>query len=828
MFETAFRTHTCHDLTPSKIGKEVQLVGWVDRRRDHGGLIFIDLRDRFGVTQIVTDPDLSGDAHEILEKVRPEWVLQISGKVRARPAGQANKKMATGEIEVLVSEVKILNEAATPPFEIAEEHDENEEVRLKFRYLDLRRKRMQKNILLRHRVLQATRKFFYEQNFVEIETPILIKGTPEGAREYIVPSRVHPGKFYVLPQSPQQLKQLAMVAGFDRYMQIARCFRDEDQRGDRQPEFTQMDLEMSFADTEDVMRVNEEALISIVKECRPDAKILAEKFPRFTFEEALNKFGKDSPDIRIPLEIADVSEECKNCGFGIFADAVESGGVVKVLNVSQGGEGFTRKDIDELTEAAKIYGAKGLAWIKFPKVKVDVKPFGEITDVAQIRKAEGVPVDKLGIDLVLKIAQKCESQPGDILLFTAGEWQTACESLGAVRIAVAEKLELLKGKENEFAFCWITDFPMFKKDEETGEIGAVHHPFTRPKKEDEELLNSKPLAAKAEAYDVVLNGYEIGGGSVRIHEPDLQKKIFDILKISDKNAERRFGHILKAFTFGAPPHAGIAWGIDRLAMLLAGEPNIREVIAFPKTNRAEDLMLGAPDIVPESQLKEAHIKSLAKDEKKKEAEKIMNWIQEKSQKSEEDFKVFCGKNKIECVKLDSPQSISLRKKFLKNPNGSTPDFWCRKNKKEIFVEIKFLTNKEILDPKNDGMVLDVKEIYEKTLDSDLRKSRKKFKNIKEIFKSPKIVIIYGMISPRYHIESILLEVYPTYIKSKGKLVSLGNKKNINKESFFDKRGGDISAFIAWDDKNNIFCGAGNPNTKIPFLEEDYDLFFKQN
>ncbi|MFH1546393.1 MAG: aspartate--tRNA ligase [Patescibacteria group bacterium] len=363
MLKTAFRTHACNDLTSKEIGEKVTLAGWVDRRRDHGGLIFIDLRDRFGITQIVADPELSGGAHESFEKVRPEWVLQISGKVRARPEGQTNKKMATGEIEILVSEVKILNEAETPPFEIAEEHDENEEVRMKFRYLDLRRKRMQRNIVLRHQILQATRKFFYDRNFMEIETPILIKGTPEGAREYIVPSRVHPGKFYVLPQSPQQLKQLSMVAGFDRYMQIARCFRDEDQRGDRQPEFTQMDLEMSFVDAEDVMQVNEEALISIAKETRPDAQIAATPFPRFTFEEALNRFGKDSPDIRIPLEITDATEECADCGFGIFADAVKNGGVVKVLRVPSGAK-FSRKEIEEFENAAKIYGAKGLAWVK--------------------------------------------------------------------------------------------------------------------------------------------------------------------------------------------------------------------------------------------------------------------------------------------------------------------------------------------------------------------------------------------------------------------------------------------------------------------------------
>jgi aspartyl-tRNA synthetase len=608
MLKTAFRSHSCNELTAKHDGKEIKIVGWVGRRRDHGGLIFIDLRDRYGVTQIVTDPELSGDAHAIFEKIRPEWVLQVTGKVRARPDGQANKKMNTGEIEILVSGVTVLNEAETPPFEIAEENEENEEIRLKYRYLDLRRKRMQGNIIMRHKVLQATRKYFYDQDFVEIETPILIKGTPEGAREYIVPSRVHEGKFYVLPQSPQQLKQLSMVAGFDRYMQIARCFRDEDQRGDRQPEFTQMDLEMSFVDSEDVMRVNEEALMSITKEARPDAKIKATPFPRFTFEESMNRFGKDAPDIRYELEIEDVSEECKDCGFGIFSGTIEKGGVVKVLKV-EGGAAFSRKEIEALEEAAKIYGAKGLAWIKISE------------------KLEGVPVSKLGDELSKKIVEKVGGKKNDILLFAAAEWETACTSLGAVRIAAAEKLELLKDKENEFAFCWVVDFPMFAQDAETGTVGAVHHPFTRPKKKDEGLLEKEPMKARAEAYDIVLNGYEIGGGSVRIHERTLQKRIFDILQVSDEDAERRFGHILKAFSYGAPPHAGIAWGLDRIAMLFAGEPNIREVIAFPKTNKAEDLMLGAPDIVPEAQLSEAHIKSTAKP-KSDEKRDVFNEIKE--------------------------------------------------------------------------------------------------------------------------------------------------------------------------------------------------------
>jgi len=594
MFETALRTHTCGDLISDKIGYEVKLTGWVHRRRDHGGLIFIDLRDRFGFTQIVSDPEENIDTHKIFETVRPEWVIQISGKVRARPTGQENSKMKTGAIEVLVDEVKILNEAETPPFEISEEHSENEEVRMKFRYLDLRRKRLQKNMILRHKVLQATRKHFYSRGFIEIETPILIKGTPEGAREYLVPSRVHPGKFYVLPQSPQQLKQLSMVAGYDRYMQIARCFRDEDQRGDRQPEFTQMDLEMSFADADDVMQLNEEVLIEIVKEARPDIKITKTPFPRLTFKDAMNRFGSDKPDLRFELELADVTELVHGCGFGVFAEVVKLGGVVEVLRVP-GGASLTRKDIEHLTETAKIYGAKGLAWIK------------KSTD----GEFEGVPVDKLGTDLTQKITDFTQAENGDLLLFTADKWNVACTALGAVRAEVADKMKLLVGKENEFAFAWVTDFPMFEHEKESGEITPMHHPFTRPKVGEGESLEKNPLAAVAEAYDIVCNGYEIGGGSVRIHEKDLQKKIFDILKISDKEVERRFGHILKAFSFGAPPHAGIAWGLDRLVMLLAGELNIREVIAFPKTNRAEDLMLGAPDIVPIEQLEEVEIKSTA-------------------------------------------------------------------------------------------------------------------------------------------------------------------------------------------------------------------------
>lgn len=582
------RTHTCNALTLSDDGQEATLTGWVHRRRDHGELIFVDLRDRYGLTQVVADPAENREAHAVFEKLRPEWVVRVTGRVRRRPEGQANAKMKTGEIELLVTSAEVLSESATPPFEIDAEHGENEEVRMKYRYLDLRRERMQRNIILRHEVLQAVRRFFYEREFVEIETPILIKGTPEGAREYLVPSRVHSGKFYVLPQSPQQLKQLSMVAGFDRYMQIARCFRDEDQRGDRQPEFTQMDLEMSFVTGEDVMQLSEEALLAVVQQVRPDAKVQGTPFVRMTYDEAMNKYGSDKPDLRYDLPLTDVSELVAGCGFGVFAGAVERGGVVKCLRVPAGAK-LTRKDIDELTEVAKVYGAKGLAWVR-------------VTDDGY----EGVPVDKLGTELTEKIATATGAAAGDLLLFGADTWSTACTALGEVRRSTAERMGLLAGKEDVFAFCWVTEFPMFEVDTESGEVAAMHHPFTRPLNTSD--LDTDPLKAKAEAYDIVLNGYEIGGGSVRIHEKALQEKIFEILKISPEDAERRFGHLLTAFGYGVPPHGGIAWGMDRLVMLLASEPNIREVIAYPKTNRAEDLMLGAPDAVPELRLKEANIR----------------------------------------------------------------------------------------------------------------------------------------------------------------------------------------------------------------------------
>lgn len=582
------RTHTCGQLRDSDDGTEVTLCGWVHRRRDHGGLIFIDLRDRYGFTQIVIPPE-SKEVFAIAETARPEWVLKVTGKVRKRQADAVREDNPTGAIEVLIASMDVLNEAKTPPFEIDQEKEVGEEIRLQYRYLDMRRDRMKENLIMRHKLTQATRKFFYDREFIELETPILIKGTPEGAREYVVPSRLHAGQFYVLPQSPQQLKQLSQIGGMDRYMQIARCFRDEDLRGDRQPEFTQMDMEMSFVEAEDIITLNEEAFVSLTKELRPDVTIQQTPFPRFTWEEAMNTYGSDKPDIRFELKFTDVTELCKGCGFGVFANAAESG-VVKVLHVPGGAE-CSRKDIDDLTETAKIYGAKGLAWIK----KID-------------GKYEGVPVDKLGDELTKKIGDAAGAEDGGILLFAADTFETACTSLGAVRNDVAKRRNLID--DSVFAYCFVTDFPMFEIEKETGDITAMHHPFTRPKDSDRGNLQSDPLSVKAEAYDIVLNGYEIGGGSIRIHEQDLQKEIFDILKITDEDAERRFGHMMQAFTYGAPPHGGIAWGMDRIAMIFAGEPNIREVIAFPKDQKAKDLMLGAPTPMQKTQLEELHIKTI--------------------------------------------------------------------------------------------------------------------------------------------------------------------------------------------------------------------------
>ncbi|MBU0458295.1 aspartate--tRNA ligase [Patescibacteria group bacterium] len=590
------RTHTCGELTTKHDKKEVTLCGWVHRRRDHGGLIFIDLRDRYGFTQIVFDPE-NKEQFAQAEKVRPEWVLMITGTVRKRVEGAQREENPTGGIEVLVEKIVVLNESKTPPFEIdrpspaeaglrsaSQENDVGEELRLKYRYLDLRRNRLQKNLQLRHDICQQIREYFHKNDFIEIETPILIKGTPEGSREYLVPSRLYNGNFYVLPQSPQQLKQLLMVAGYDKYFQIPRCFRDEDQRGDRQPEFTQFEIEMSFCEEDDVIKVMEGCFIQMTEKVRPDRKIQKKPFPRITYADAMNKYGSDKPDLRFDLEFTDISEIVGDCGFKVFSDAVKEGGVVKAMKV-ENGEKLSRKDIDVLTELAQTHGAKGLAWLRV----------GE----------DSGPVAKNSTPEFLEALNKAtDAKDGDIIFFAAGAYPHALEPLGEVRKSVAAKMELID--ESVWSYLWVVDFPMFEKNAE-GEVGAVHHPFTRPHKDDEEVFQKDPLSARATAYDLVLNGSEVGGGSMRIHERDLQKKVFDTLGITDEDADRRFGHMLNAFEYGAPPHGGIAMGLDRVCMLMAGEPNIREVIAFPKDQKAKDLMLGAPSPIPEEQLKELGI-----------------------------------------------------------------------------------------------------------------------------------------------------------------------------------------------------------------------------
>lgn len=581
------RTNTCNELDESHEGKEVTLCGWVHRRRDHGNLIFIDLRDRYGLTQIVSDLAVSEELHAQFDKLRPEYVIQVKGNVRKRPEGMTNKNMESGGIEVLCAEMKVLNESIVPPFEIDQDKEVSEEMRLKFRYLDLRRERMKTNIVLRHKLIKLIRDLMDERGFLEIETPIMIKGTPEGSREYMVPSRLYPGNFYVLPQSPQQLKQMLMVAGFDRYFQIARCFRDEDQRGDRQPEFTQFDVEMSFVTEEDVINVNEEIMIKLTEELAPNKKMMFSPFKRITWQRAMDEYGVDKPDMRFEMPITDLTDELKNCGFKVFSDAVGSGGKIRALRV-EGGASYTRREIDELTETARAYGGKGLAYMQFTEAEIK-SPILKFLNEEEV----GIIKDKTG------------AKTGDIVFFGADKFATVCAVMGQVRLVCGEKAGLRNPEV--FAFCWVTDWPLFSWNEDDQRLNAEHHPFTAPFDEDVGLLDSSPESVRAKAYDLVLNGSEIGGGSIRIHDRNLQSKIFDILKISTEDAERRFGHLLKAFEYGAPPHGGIAFGVDRIVMIFRDEPNIREVIAFPKDQKARDLLLNSPSPLPDEQVAEAHI-----------------------------------------------------------------------------------------------------------------------------------------------------------------------------------------------------------------------------
>lgn len=585
------RTHTCGELRAENVGAEVTLCGWVHRRRDHGGLIFVDLRDRYGFTQVVFDPKVE-QAFSTAETVRSEWVLRVTGKVRERLEGAEREDNPTGTIEVEVTEIVIENEAETPPFEIDQEKDVGEDVRLEYRYLDLRRERMKNNVLLRHELMRIIREYFYAQDFTEVETPILIKGTPEGSREYLVPSRLYHGNFYVLPQSPQQLKQLLMVAGMDRYFQIARCFRDEDQRGDRQPEFTQFEIEMSFCTQEDVMDVMEKCFIEFTEKLRPDRTVQTKPFLKMTYADAMHAYGSDKPDLRFDLKFVDVTDLCKGCGFKVFESVAEmENGTVKVMK-APGGDKLSRKDIDDLTELAQRHGAKGLAWVR-------------------VNEDSGPVVKNSTPEFLKALNEATDAKEGDVLFFAAGEYPYDVEPLGEVRKAVARRLGLVD--ESVWSYLWVTDFPMFEKNRETGQIGAVHHPFTRPHPDDVDLMKTDPLKARSVAYDLVLNGNEVGGGSMRIHERELQKHAFEVLGISEEDAERRFGHMLKAFEYGAPPHGGIAMGLDRVCMLLADEPNIREVMAFPKDQRAKDLMLGAPSPMPLDQIRELGIDIMSED-----------------------------------------------------------------------------------------------------------------------------------------------------------------------------------------------------------------------
>ncbi len=581
------RTHYLNELNLSHVDQTVTLSGFVHRRRDHGGLIFIDLRDRYGVTQITFDPEIGSNAHAEANNLRSEFVISVTGKVIKRPEGMQNSSLSTGDIEVVVSDLQILSAAKTPPFEIDSHMEPGEDIRLKYRYLDLRRERLQKNITLRHDIILSIRNFLSDNKFLEIETPILIKGTPEGSREYIVPSRIYPGQFYVLPQSPQQLKQLLMVAGMDKYFQIARCFRDEDLRGDRQPEFTQLDMEMSFVDQEDVISLNTKMIVDIIKKHRPDVTMRFEEPIRLTYDEAMNKYGSDKPDLRFDLEFVDATDIFADSEFKAFQAVVAQGGVIKALKAPAASEILSRKVISELESKAKIYKAKGLAYI--------IKENGELRS----------PILKfLSEDEIAKIVNLTDLNDNDVVFFMADEFDIACNSLGAVRSELGKILGLIDPKM--YALLWVTDFPMFEKNDD-GSLQACHHPFTSPLLTDISDLQTKPMELKSISYDVVLNGYEIGGGSVRIHDPKLQKALFDALGINDEDIEARFGHMLDAFSYGVPPHAGIAWGLDRLVMILADEPNIREVIAFPKDSKAKDIMLGAPSPIDPDLLDELQI-----------------------------------------------------------------------------------------------------------------------------------------------------------------------------------------------------------------------------